>query len=80
MFERRKGRRLGCLKRGKFLGGGWVIKDPIGMEIPEWCSDANQNVFHGEGAGGSMDIFWDRTIQTRNLKGSSLAGHQLLNL
>lgn len=37
--------------RGKFLGGGLVIKDPIGMQIPEWCRDANQNVFRGGGAG-----------------------------
>ena len=42
----------GFLKRGKFLGGGWVIKEPIGMEIPEWCGDANQNVFRGVGGGG----------------------------
>ena len=53
--------------RGKFLGGGLVIKDPIGVEILEWCRDVNRNVFCGGGAGWSIDIFWNHTIQTRNL-------------
>ena len=50
--------------RLKFLGGGLVIKDPIGVEILEWCRDVNQNVFCGGGVGGGVWIF-SGTIQFR---------------
>ena len=43
--------------RLKFLGGGLVIKDPIGVEILEWCRDVNQNVFCGGGVGVEHGYF-----------------------
>ena len=34
----------------KFLGGGGIIKDPLGTENPGgWGGGANQRVFHGGG-------------------------------
>ena len=46
----------------KFLGGGGVIKDPLGTEIPKGWGGCKPKTFRGRG----MDIFWNHTLHVTN--------------
>jgi len=47
-----------CSCNVEIPGGRGVIKDPLGMEIPEGWGGANRKTFRGRGT----DIFWNHTL------------------